>query len=105
MAIGSVYDVHVAPDERPGGRGEARLGIGAPFVLVRVRVAVVFAGARADRERRKGEREQRREVHRGGEGGGGATGDASGCRPGYLYLRCSRGDTRRSDTRVVDKIL
>ena len=57
MTVGGVNDVHVAPDERPAWRCEVSLGIRAPFMLVRVRVIVFFAGAGARRKRRQGERE------------------------------------------------
>ena len=57
VAVRRMDDVHIAPDERPAWRCEVSLGIRAPFMLVRVRVIVFFAGAGARRERRQGKRE------------------------------------------------
>ena len=67
VAVGGVYDVHVAPDERPSGRSQVRLRERAPFVSVRVRVAVfvLFAGTCAHCDHREREGQKGLELHPG----------------------------------------
>ena len=48
MAVSGVYDVHIAPNERPGRDGQLRLRVRAPLVFVRV--TVFFARTRAGRD-------------------------------------------------------
>ena len=81
MAVRGVNDIHVAPDERPAGRGQRGLRE-SPLRVVMVLVGVVVT-AGAHRNGREGEREQRRELHAGRYGYG------CGC------CRWSRGVVRR----------
>ena len=61
MAVRGMDDVHVAPNERPSRDGQLCLGVRAP--MMPMSMTVFFAWTRARGEGRKGEREQRRQLH------------------------------------------